>query len=869
MANNVQSFSRLPDSVSPSNYNIWLKPCFKSFTFAGRVEASVKVNSATDTILLNSAEVKPSSAEFCMQDQVITANSMSCDEKKETMTLKFGKSLTIGEGVLKISFEGILNDKMKGFYRNQYESNGEKKFGAVTQFEATDARRCFPCWDEPALKATFDVTLVVPKELCALSNMNIIAEDEYKEDANWKVIKYDTTPIMSTYLLAFVIGEFDFIEDHSSRGIPVRVYAPKGKSYRGQFALNVAVKALQYYEEYFKIPYPLPKVDLIAIADFCAGAMENWGLITYRETALLIDDANSSAHARQWVSLVVCHELAHQWFGNLVTMEWWTHLWLNEGFATFMEYLATDHCLPEYNIWTQFISHDFKRALDLDAVDNSHPIEVPVNHPDEIDEIFDVISYSKGASIIGMLYNWIGDDCFRKGMHDYLTKHSYKNAATEDLWDALAKASDKPVRKVMESWTKQMGFPVISASSSCLSEGSVTLKLTQRKFSARQKSTISGERTSWSIPLIVSTPKSAHASACRALMEKDADEVNVPDVPKGGWIKLNSRCCGFYRVQYDKEMLEALLGAVESNSLTDLDRLNLVNDLFALASSGVSSTENFLKSLKSFKNESSYPVWSDLDCNIGELSVLMWDAGEVYTKFKAFVLTLYAGIANKLGWDAKPGEGHLDAMLRSMIIRRIGRFGHVETIVEAKRRFQDHISGKQSLSADLRSPVYQIVLANSEGDELDDLIRLHDTSDLHEEKERIERSLGCVSGNDKLQRVLKFAMSDKVRSNDKVFVIGSVATGSSAGRNLAWQFVKTNWEQLHDLYKGSFLIARLVKITTENFTTEDQAKDVKTFFDAHPPAAAERTVRQSLDSIQKYAEWWARDGDVISQWFAK
>uniref|UniRef100_A0A668W056 Aminopeptidase puromycin sensitive n=1 Tax=Oreochromis aureus TaxID=47969 RepID=A0A668W056_OREAU len=428
-------FVRLPTDVYPVNYGLSLKPDLIDFTFEGKLEALVEVTQATNQIVMNCADIDIITASFVPQGgEEINATGFNYQNEDEKVTLSFPSALQKGFGTLKIDFVGELNDKMKGFYRSKYTSpTGEIRYAAVTQFEATDARRAFPCWDEPAIKATFDITLIVPKDRVALSNMNVIDRKPHPDDENLVEVKFATTPIMSTYLVAFVIGEYDYVESQSSDGVMVRVYTPVGKAEQGKFALEVATKTLPFYNDYFSVPYPLPKIDLIAIADFAAGAMENWGLVTYRETALLIDPKNSCSSSRQWVALVVGHELAHQWFGNLVTMEWWTHLWLNEGFASWIEYLCVDHCFPEYDIWTQFVSADYTRALDLDALDSSHPIEVNVGHPSEVDEIFDAISYSKGASVIRMLHNYIGDEDFRKGMNAYLLKFQHKNASTANL----------------------------------------------------------------------------------------------------------------------------------------------------------------------------------------------------------------------------------------------------------------------------------------------------------------------------------------------------------------------------------------------------------------------------------------------------
>ncbi|XP_077968024.1 puromycin-sensitive aminopeptidase-like [Styela clava] len=861
-------FSRLPTNVLPINYNLWLKPCIEEFTFDGKVDIEVDVKEPTAEVVMNSMDIKISSVTYCQKDmKIFESSAIEFDESQEKVIIKFASTLAQGSGVLSILFKGELNDKMKGFYRSRYMVDGEARYGAVTQFEATDARRSFPCWDEPALKATFDVTLVVPKDRVALSNMNVISEADYFEK-EFKVVKYARTPIMSTYLLAFVVGEFDFVEGKTPKGLPVRVYTPLGKKKQGQFALDVAVKALPYYEDYFNIPYPLPKMDLIAIADFCAGAMENWGLVTYRESALLIDEDNSSAHARQWVSLVVCHELAHQWFGNLVTMEWWTHLWLNEGFASFMEYLATDHCHPKFDIWTQFVSHDYMRGIDLDALDNSHPIEVPVGHPEEIDEIFDAISYSKGASVIRMLHNWIGDENFRKGMHNYLKQHAYKNAFTEDLWDALGDASGKPVRDVMGSWTRQMGFPVVSVTVKSRTDNSVTLKLSQKKFYANQKTIKDGKSPMWSIPISFSTYESPSKPVKDVLLKDETMEVTLENVAKTSWIKANPGTYGFYRVQYSHELLELLLPAIKDKSLPERDRLGFENDMFALAASGIAPTTDFLDALSAYENETNYSVWCDLDANIGSLSVLLWNDEDALNKFKKYILSLYDSTNTTLGWDPQSGEGHLTAMLRSLMIRRVGRFGCEKTIAEANKRFENHLNQKSSIVADLRSPVYSTIVSHGGPGELDKLLELHEKVDLHEEKERIERSVGSVKKPELITKVLDFAMTDKVRSNDKVFMIGSAAISNPIGRDITWEFVKKNWEKLHDMFKGSFLINRLVQMTTENYSSEQKAAEIKDFFEKNPPIGAERKVQQSLENIRRRLDWWKRDGKSISEWLS-
>uniref|UniRef100_A0A3B5Q3Y7 Aminopeptidase n=1 Tax=Xiphophorus maculatus TaxID=8083 RepID=A0A3B5Q3Y7_XIPMA len=836
-------FVRLPTDVCPVNYGLCLKPDLIDFTFDGKLEA--QVIQATNQIVMNCADIDIITASFVPEGaDEINATGFNYQNEDEKVTLSFPSSLQKGSGTLKIEFVGELNDKMKGFYRSKYTTAaGETRYAAVTQFEATDARRAFPCWDEPAIKATFDITLIVPKDRVALSNMDVVHQKPYPADVNLVEVKFGTTPIMSTYLVAFVIGEYDFVETQSSDGVKVRVYTPVGKAEQGKFALEVASKTLPFYKDYFSVPYPLPKIDLIAIADFAAGAMENWGLVTYRETALLIDPKNSCSSSRQWVALVVGHELAHQWFGNLVTMEWWTHLWLNEGFASWIEYLCVDHCFPEYDIWTQFVSADYTRALDLDALDSSHPIEVNVGHPSEVDEIFDAISYSKGASVIRMLHNYIGD----KERNEFLS----------------FKASGKPIAAVMSSWTKQMGFPIIVVDQEQQGDDRI-LKLSQKKFCASGPH--NGENCpSWMVPISICTSEDPKCSKLRILLEKSETSVTLNGVGPDQWIKINPGTVGFYRIQYSASMLESLLPGIRDLSLQPVDRLGLQNDLFSLSRAGMISTVEVLKLMEAFVNEPNYTVWSDLSCNLGVLSSLLSHT-EFHEDILEFIRDLFAPIGIKLGWDSKPGEGHLDALLRGLVLGKLGKAGHKPTLEEARRRFKEHVEAKQVLPADLRSPVYLTVLKHGDAATLDTMLKLHKQADMQEEKNRIERVLGAISAPDLIQKVLNFALSEEVRPQDTVSVIGGVAGSSKQGRKAAWKFVRDNWEELYNRYQGGFLISRLIKVSCLGFIKGLCAFPLQSFFESHPAPAAERTVEQCCENILLNAAWLKRDADDIHQY---
>uniref|UniRef100_A0A8C8IQR5 Aminopeptidase n=1 Tax=Oncorhynchus tshawytscha TaxID=74940 RepID=A0A8C8IQR5_ONCTS len=790
-----------------------------------------QVNLATNQIVMNCADIDIITASFVPEGgEEINATGFNYQNEDEKVTLSFPSALQKGSGTLKIDFVGELNDKMKGFYRSKYATPaGEIRYAAVTQFEATDARRAFPCWDEPAIKATFDISLIVPKDRVALSNMNVIDRKPHPEDDSLLEVKFATTPIMSTYLVAFVIGEYDFVEGQSSDGVTVRVYTPTGKAEQGKFALEVAVKTLPFYNDYFNVPYPLPKIDLIAIADFAAGAMENWGLVTYRETALLIDPKNSCSSSRQWVALVVGHELAHQWFGNLVTMEWWTHLWLNEGFASWIEYLCVDHCFPDYDIWTQFVSADYTRALDLDALDNSHPIEVYVN----VREVS------------------LSDEC---------------KPRTVDLWDCLEQASGKPIALVMSSWTKQMGFPIIVVDQEQQGDDRI-LKISQKKFCASGPH--NGEDCpNWMVPISICTGEDPGCTKLKVLLDSPETTITINSVSPDQWVKINPGTVGFYRIQYSSAMLESLLPGIRDLTLLPVDRLGLQNDLFSLSRAGMISTVEVLKLMEAFVNEPNYTVWSDLSCNLGVLSSLLSHT-DFHEEIQEFIRDLFTPIGLKLGWECKQGEGHLDALLRGLVLGKLGKAGHKPTLEEARRRFKDHVEGKQILSADLRSPVYLTVLKHGDSATLDTMLKLHKQADMQEEKNRIERVLGAISAPDLIQKVLTFALSEDVRPQDTVSVIGGVAGSSKHGRKAAWKFVKDNWEELHNRYQGGFLISRLIKLSVDGFAIDKMAAEVKSFFESHHAPAAERTVQQCCENILLNAAWLKRDADDIHQYLLK
>ncbi|KAL6295988.1 hypothetical protein ACE6H2_004130 [Prunus campanulata] len=855
---------RLPKFAVPKRYELRLKPDLTTCKFGGSVSVDLDIVADTQFIVLNAAElsVDAGSVSFTHRDssKVFKPSKVEAFQEDGILVLEFGETLPIGPGVLAIGFEGILNDNMKGFYRSTYEHNGEKKNMAVTQFEPVDARRCFPCWDEPAWKAIFKITLDgVPSELVALSNMPILEE---KVDGHLKTVSYLESPIMSTYLVAVVIGLFDYVEDHTSDGVKVRVYCQVGKANQGKFALYVAVKTLELYKEYFAVPYSLPKLDMVAIPDFSAGAMENYGLVTYRETALLFDEQHSAAANKQRVATVVAHELAHQWFGNLVTMEWWTHLWLNEGFATWVSYLATDSLFPEWKIWTQFLD-ELTDGLKLDGLEESHPIEVEINHAAEVDEIFDAISYRKGASVIRMLQSYLGAEVFQRSLASYIKKHASSNAKTEDLWAALEEGSGEPVNKLMNSWTNQKGYPVIS----------VKVKDQKLEFDQTQfYSSGSQGDGQWIVPITLCCD--SYDVRKSFLLQSKSETLDIKEflgcsVATGcgcasnknnavySWIKVNVDQTGFYRVKYEEELAAALRNAIEKKHLSSTDRFGILDDSFALSMARQQSFASLLTLLSAYREELDYTVLSNLITISYKLARIAADAvPELLDLINQFFIGLLQYSAEKLGWQPKPGESHLDAMLRGDILTALAVFGHDQTIDEASRRFHAFLDDRNTplLPPDIRKAAYVAVMRRASAfnrSGYESLLRVYRETDLSQEKTRILGSLAtCPDPNITLE-VLNFLLTPEVRSQDAVFGLAV----SSEGRETAWTWLKANWEYISRTWGSGFLITRFVSAIVSSFASFEKVREIDEFFKAHPNPSITRTLKQSIERVQINAKW--------------
>ncbi|MFQ5552500.1 MAG: M1 family metallopeptidase [Thermoplasmata archaeon] len=863
---NGEETYRLPSSVIPEQYTLSLTPDLEALTFEGTADIEVTVRDPTSEISMNAVELEVTAAHLTLEDgRILEPERLSQDEKAERLTFTFAETLPVARVVMSLRFTGILNDQLRGFYRSRYTNpEGEKHFMAATQFESTDARWAFPCWDEPARKATFNLTLVVPSEMTAVANTPVVDEKDLGDGT--KVVRFAETPRMSTYLLGFVVGDLASVEATTEGGTLVRVVTVRGKEELGRFALESAVRILEYFNDYFGIPYPLPKLDHLALPDFAAGAMENWGAITYRERILLFDPDESAAITRQYIVDVMAHEVAHMWFGDLVTMEWWNDLWLNESFASWIGTKAVAALHPEWHMWTQFLYQDTAGGLTLDGLRNSHPIEVPVHNPAEIREIFDAVSYAKGASILRMLEDFLGEETFQRGLRAYMEAHAYGNARTEDLWEALEQASDKPVRALMASWVRQTGFPLLDVESH-REDGGLRVGLSQSRFLYEHLERPAEDQTVWKVP--VALQRADGASASFLAEERAVDHVFPPTTSKGlDWFKVNAGQTGFYRVNYPPEEWERLLSAIQTRDLSPGDRLGLQSDAYALTRAGYVPATLYLSLTQAYAEETDSTIWRELAANLRSFEILI--ANEPYLPaFQAYVRRLFRPVAARVGWDAAPDEGHLDVLMRNAVLGRLGWVEEAGTVEEAMRRFGGYLADPASLSPDLREVVYHI--AGQEGDEktYEALWRLEREADLNEEKLRLLTAVTRPKTTTLLRETLdRSLLEEEVRIQDTIIVIVGVGA-NRFGRDLAWDFVKENWAELDRRYgRGGFALGRLVSIT-DAFSTPERVDEVEAFFQANPAPAAKRRIQQALERIRLNGRWLEKNRADLADWLAE
>ena len=815
--------------INPINYELVFEPDFKKFTFTGKETITINCKKVTKIISINCAEIKIKSCLVKCKGKTISSSTKT-NKKKEELRITLKEKIK-GRASIILEFQGILNDRLLGFYRSQYKQGGKTKYLATTQFEAADARRAFPCWDEPEAKASFDISIIADNKFSAISNMPVKSKTKLRGKT---LYKFGKTPVMSTYLVYLGVGEWEYLASKIGK-TQIRVITTKGNKSKGMFALDLGKKLLVSYEKYFGIKYPLPKLDLIAVPDFAAGAMENWGAITFRETILLYDPKTSSTKTKQYIAEVISHEIAHQWFGNLVTMKWWNDLWLNESFATFMATKFVDKFYPEWDLWNQFIEDAMNVAMGLDSLKTTHPIDVKVNSPAEIREIFDAISYDKGGCVLRMLEHYVGEPNFRKGLMKYLKAFKYKNAKGQDLWDAIGKAAKMPVSSMVNSWLKQPGFPLVEIQQ----DGNI-LKIRQNRYLLEpDKKSSKGQ---WIIPLSIGLPD----KIITKLFSKKSLSLRIPKSTLG-FVANNGRK-GFYRVKYDEGTLLDLKMLVDQKQIPPIDRWAIQNDLYSLCVSGNEQVQNYLDFSDAYYEEDSYLASINVAHNLAGLYFRAFNE-KFSEEIRGYAINYFRKILFDLGWEPKKSDKHTDAMLRSFAISTLGKMDDEQVAQEAKKRYDKFLKHPKSLSPDLIDPICSVVAWNGNSKTHAQLVKLYTNAKTMEEKLRFLGAMCGFKDQKLLKKSLDFSQTSAVRSQNMQLPIMKVAA-NPYGEKILWSWLKKNWKKINKkVGHGNPLFNRIVA-SISLVADDSMENEIKQFFRKNPTPGTERTQAQTLERIR-------------------
>ena len=829
---------RLPRTVEPERYELTLTPDLDAATFAGEERVQVTVHEPVTEVVLNALDLEVHTAELVGDDGARRAGSVVLDPEEQRAVVALDAPAEPGPWTLHLTFSGVLNDKLAGFYRSTYaDAEGHERVIATTQFEATDARRAFPCWDEPDFKAVFSVTLVVPEALTAISNGAVVAETDLGNGR--RQVDFADTMRMSTYLVAFVVGPLVATAPVDVDGTPLRVYCVPGKEHLTGFALEVGAAALRYFAGYFGIPYPGGKLDLIGLPDFAFGAMENLGAVTFRETALLVDPATASRLELERVADVVAHELAHMWFGDLVTMKWWNGIWLNEAFATFMELLAVDDFRPDWQRWVSF-GTSRSVAMGIDGLTATRPIEYPVVCPEESQGMFDVLTYQKGAAVLRMLEQYLGAEPFRSGIDAYLKKHSYANAETTDLWDALEAATGEPVRTTMDSWIFQGGYPVVSVERA---EGGV--RLSQERFRYLRDGTL--DDALWQVPVLLrATAPGGEVQRYRTLLDAHGATVELDGFGgrsgEDGSVVVNEGGSGFYRVRYSGDLLRRL--TTNLGSLSALERYNLVSDTWASVVAGLTPLADFADLVRLFGAEDDPTVWSAITGALATLDRLA-DPGE-RESVAAFARALVGPAFARVGWEATSGEPDTTGTLRATLLTALGTTGADEEVRRRALELFALAADPAAIDPDLAGPVTAIVARTGGEADYETFLERYRHPSTPQEEVRYLWGLAGFEHRPLVQRTCGFALSNDVRTQNAPYLVGATL-GNRVGGDLAWAFTKEHWEEMLRRFPENSIPRMLDAVSA--LSTPELAADVHAFVAAHPVPGAEKTIQQILERL--------------------
>ncbi|KAF7633111.1 Aminopeptidase [Meloidogyne graminicola] len=866
-------FSRLPELVKTFRYDIRISPCLETFKVKGSETIYFDTIKATNILKLHSVGLGIENVSLKLADgSVIKEIKFELDRRWELLTLRFPNELSSQKVELNINFSGEISTELQGFYRSSYKGeDGNRKMLASTQFESVYARRAFPCFDEPTYKAEFDIKLEVDEKLTALSNMNVTEEKNIGNGK--KVVTFARTPFMSTYLVAFAVGEFEYIESKTKDGCIVRVYTVPGKKDKGHYALSVAIKSIEWFSEWFGIKMPLPKCDLIAIPEFSMGAMENWGLITFREVRILSDPCLSSSFTREILTHTIVHEVGHFWFGNLVTMKWWGDLWLKEGFAKFMEYVLIGHNYKEFKVWMNFVSSLIMSAMSRDSMRISHPIEVPINNPNELEEIYDSITYNKSNSIIRMLFNYLGESTFQKGVQIYLDRFKYSNAITVDLWNCLELSRILSVESLMSSWTQQVGFPLVTVEEKQLDGDKRELLLKQRRFLI--DGSFDENKPIWQIPVSITIRSNPTKPFKKFLLTKENDKFIIEDVKPSEWIKVNSDFSSFFRVFYSDEMLNKLLQGIKDREVDVIDRFQIADDLFNVINAGFLPISKFLDFFSVCGNEDNLIVWQCISSCLGKIYQLLanLDDDELLKKFNCFVCKVIEPVSARYGWEPKEGEDIQTSQLRSLLIGRLSRAQHLPTIQIALNKFNEHIEKGIKLVPELRSIIMVTAARSNDEKIVSALQNILTNCNFSEVEVSCISALGQCTDLKLLEKIFKHGVIDKnIRIQDIYVLFQSVnCSTKSASQRFLWNFFKDNLSVLTTFWEPtSSLFQNCLRWSADHFCLPSDANDFKAFcesnFNDNELATLDNTIKRVLEQIMLNEKFMKENSKCLKEY---
>lgn len=843
---------RLPEVATPGNYRLTFTPDFNKDSFAGDETIQVQVLKPASTITLNAVEIDFKDVTIASAGKEQPAK-VALEKDKQMATLTVANELPVGEATIHIVYTGILNDQLRGFYLSKA---GGRKY-AVTQFEATDARRAFPSFDEPAYKATFDITAVVDKGDVAISNAPV-ASDTPGPGEGKHTVKFETSPKMSSYLVALAVGDFEYVEG-SADGIPIRVWATPGKKQMGQFSLAAAEQCMKYYDQYFGIKYPFKKLDLIGLPDFAAGAMENIGAITFRDVALLLDEKQAPPYAKKEVAEVVAHEMAHMWFGDLVTMAWWDDIWLNEGFATWMSSKPIEAWKPGWDIKLDDV-RDTGDALNLDSLQNTRPIHQAAETPAQIQELFDGIAYTKTAAVLRMLESYLGEKSFRTGVNAYLQAHAYSNATQTDFWGALAKASGKPIDKIMPTFVDQPGAPLVSVSSRC-EENQTKVTLAQRRFFYDKSRLDKPGAELWEIPVFVKGDKGGSNSE---LLTSAEQTFSIPQC--NSWVFANASGNGYYRINYGSAAFAQMTRNAEKD-FSPAERIVLVRDVWAAVRAGEQPIGDFLHLADALASDRNSVVVRQMDRELDYIGdYLVSDSDRA--QYQAWVRNLLNPVLKEVGWQPAPGEDENRKALRAYVIYTLGYTGRDPQVLnQARQLTQKALHNPSAADPSTTDTVFELAAINGGAVLYDQLLaQLKTAKGAPQEYYRYLFTLAEFTNPALLQRTLQFALSPDVRSQDSLILISAVMR-NPAGEKLAWEFVRSHWDQINKVM-GGYNTGGLVE-TTGSFCDAGLKNDVQQFFTQHPVPDAERAFRQAQESAGYCIDLKRSQSPALASWLGR